>query len=107
MDLAVGSGGSNIVFTYMLDQHTNTWINNGNHSVPGVLEGGSSVAIQNDVLVATLSDVEKHPDVCGFVYKLTTTNNDDDNNNTNCCKDGASQERTPHCTYLNERERGD
>ena len=59
-----------IVFTYMLDQHTNTWINNGKHSVPSVL---SQVSIQNDLMVATVNDRKNHPDECGIVYKLTAT----------------------------------
>ena len=30
-----GYGEKSIVFTFMLDQHTNTWVGNGKHSVPG------------------------------------------------------------------------
>ena len=60
------------VFTYMLDQHTSTWVGNGKLSVPG---DWSHVSIRNDLMVATITDVKNHPDVCGIVYKLTTTNN--------------------------------
>ena len=60
------------VFTYMLDQHTNTWINNGKHSVPG---DWPYVSIQNDLMVATVKDNL----VCGIVYKLTKYNNNNNN----------------------------
>ena len=59
--MAVSSDDS-IVFTYMLDRRSNTWINNGKHPVP---DGISNLSIQNEVMVATL---EGHPDVCGVVY---------------------------------------
>ena len=74
---------NDIVFTYMLEQHTNTWINNGNHSVPGLL---SQVSIQNDLMVATINDMKNNPGVCGFLYKLTelkAINNNNNNNNNN------------------------
>ena len=61
-----------VVFTCMLDQRTNTWINNGKHSVPGD-DGESFVSIQNDLMVATINDMKNHPDECGIVYKLTAT----------------------------------
>ena len=57
-----------IVFTYMLDQHTNTWVSNGKLSVTS---GKTSVAIQNDILVAALES-PSHPvtePVCGVVTR--------------------------------------
>ena len=84
-----------VVFTYMLDHHSNTWINNGKLSVPGE----SSVLIQNDTLLATLIDMGNHPDVCGIVYKLKTTNSNGNsnsnknNNNNNINSNNEKQQR--------------
>ena len=80
------------VFTYMLDQHTNTWINNGKLSAPG---GWTPyVSIQNEVLVITVNDMDHHPDVCGIVYKLTstttTTTTSNNNNNSNSNKNNIN-----------------
>ena len=74
------STASSYVFTYMLDQHTNTWINNGKHSVPS---DETFVSIQNDLMVATINDMMNHSDECGIVYKLTATTSNNNNNNNN------------------------
>ena len=78
--------GIDIVFTYMLDQHKNTWINSGKHSVPGFL---SQVSIQNDLMVATINDMKNNPGVCGFVYKLTELKANNNNNNNNKINNGS------------------
>ena len=75
--MAVRAGG--LVFTYMLDQHTKTWINNGKHSVP---DNAPYVSIQNDLMVATVDDMKNHPDECGLVYKLTATTSNNNNNDS-------------------------
>ena len=83
----------------MLDQHSNTWFNNGKHSVPGEI---SLVSMQNDVMVATLRDVEKHPDVCGVVYNLTTINN---NNNSNVIWEEFARLTTKGDPVTSDRQR--
>ena len=44
------------VFTYILDYHSNTWIPNGKHSVPGRFP---YVSIQNEFLVVTVTDMNR------------------------------------------------
>ena len=74
--MVVSADGGHM-FTYMLDQHSNTWINNGKLSAPG----GLGVSIQNEVLVITVNDMDHRPDVCGIVYKLTSATTTTRNNN--------------------------
>ena len=72
------SDANSVVFTYILDQHTNTWINNGKHSLPS--KWSSQVSIRDDLMVAT---VDNNPDMCGIVYKLSKSTNNNNNNNNN------------------------
>ena len=73
-NMAVGSSNG-LFFTYILNQTTNTWIRSGKHFVRGEL---SCLSIRNDLMVATITDMENNPDECGIVYKLKSNNN---NNN--------------------------
>ena len=76
--MVVGSFNGD-VFTYKLDQGTNTWKGNGRFSVP--VDIYTSVSIYMDVLVVTFKDEKNNPDVCGIVYKLTTANNNQNSSN--------------------------
>ena len=67
------------VFTYMLDQHTNTWVGNGNLSVPSAFY--PSLHLDKDILAITFTNPWNHPDVCGVVYKLSTTATNINNGN--------------------------
>ena len=86
--LAVSTFQGN-VFTYKLDEFTNTWVGNGRFSVPS--EYLTSLHLHKDMLAITVNNPGSHPDLCGVVYKLnklsaaTTTNynNDINVNNTN------------------------
>ena len=78
--MAVGNYNG-VLVTYKFDRQRNSWIRNGKHSVPGM---GSDVSMQKNLLVVTVSDWQRHPAVCGIVYKLTaTTATTNDNNNNN------------------------
>ena len=74
------SAYSGHVLTYMLDQHSNTWISNGKYFVPCELP---YVSIRNNLMVATVNDMKNHPDECGIVYKLTETTSNNNKNNNN------------------------
>jgi len=74
------SAHDGVVFTYIFDQRTNTWIGNGKHSVPGKR---SFVSIRNELLVVTVNDMQNHPDLCGVVYNLMATPTSNNNNNKN------------------------
>ena len=67
------------VFTYMLDQHTNTWVGNGNFSVQSAFF--SSLHLDKDILAITVNNPWNRPDVCGVVYKLSTTATNTNNGN--------------------------
>ena len=78
--MAVGLFGkrhdSNL-FTYKLDQQTNMWVSNGNHSVSS---DSINLSLHKDMLVATVNHGKNHTDVNGVVFKLsaaTTTNNNE------------------------------
>ena len=71
------SSKNRYVFSYSLDQYTNTWICNGRFSVPGGQD--KFVSLYKDVLVVTFNDLKYHPYECGIVYKRTTTNNNNSN----------------------------
>ena len=57
------------VFTYKLDQHTNTWVGNGRLSVPS--HRAEFLHLHKDILAITVNN-KKYYDLCGVVYKLST-----------------------------------
>ena len=79
------SDGYGHVFTFMFDDHTKTWVDNGRISVPNNIF--SSLYLDKDMLAITVNNKGKLPDLCGVVYRLstatatrTTTNNSSSNN---------------------------
>ena len=79
------SDGYGHVFTFMFDDHTKTWVDNGRISVPNNIF--SFLYLDKDMLAITVNNKGKYPDLCGVVYRLstatatrTTTNNSSSNN---------------------------
>ena len=58
------------VFTYKLDEYTNTWVGNGRLSVTSDLN--SYLHLQKNILAINFNNRGKYPDVCGAVYQLST-----------------------------------
>ena len=67
-------------FTYQFNTTSHVWINNGQFSLP---TGYPSLSMEKDTLVATLSNHDNHPTLCGYVYKLSIDNNNNNNNENN------------------------
>ena len=64
------------VYTYQVNKRSNAWINNGRLDLPSAFNGADSyISMQNDILVATFTDKNDHPSVCGYTYKLSKTPN--------------------------------
>ena len=74
--MAVSAYGDEVL-TYILDQHSSTWINNGKLSVPG---GYTHLSLHEEKLIATVNDLSDQHHPCSFVYAVdestTTTGND-------------------------------
>ena len=70
----LGGDSHSVIFTYQLDASSNTWINNGRFALENIdFLHLSSVSMHQNHLVVTVTDKDRHPGVCGYVYKLSQT----------------------------------
>ena len=85
---------NNIIFTYELDPSRGEWMMNGHIVVPGT--DYTFVSLQNGILAATFNDRHHNPEVCAYVYKLSSSNHSNSNNANNNNNNNTVSNKTKH-----------